>query len=147
MKRLITKYWIFNVLFCISLFFIYRFLIAEKDYPDEDWLDFLLNILEIFTNLGFSLIFIIVLPVCALTFFLNLIGKIRNNFYLSLLTFIGIPTGVVIYVLIAFIDLASSGSHIFLTALVFSIVYLIFNCTQFQLFRRKVIIKDDVIID
>lgn len=140
MRKLILKYWITNVLFSLILFVIHRIVIAEKEYADDNWLDLLFNMIDILVNLGFSLIFLVLLPLCSLTFFLNLIDKIRNQFYLSLLTFIGIPTAVVIYILTAFIDLYSSGSAVFTTSLILSVIYLIFNYIQFRLFRKRVLL-------
>lgn len=146
MAKLIFKYWLLNALVCIALFIIHRVLIAEKDYADGDWLEFMLNMLDILINLGFSLIFLTVLPISALTFFLNLISQIRRQYYLSLLTFVAVPAGVVIYVLIAVIDMSSSGKPILMNVLILSIVYLIFNYFQFRLFRRRIVLTDELII-
>ena len=140
MKKLILKYWIINILFCLTLFVIHRFLIAEKEYTDDTWLGFLFSITDILVNLGFSLVFLVLLPVCSLTFFLNLVRKIRNHFYFSLLTFIGVPVIVVIYILIAFIDLSSLGNSVLTVILVLSFIYLIFNLLQFLLFRKRILL-------
>ncbi|KQS91933.1 hypothetical protein [Chryseobacterium sp. Leaf394] len=137
MGKLLLKYWIINVLFSLSLFILYRLLISEKNYPDSNGLDFLFNILDILVNLGFSLIFLILLPVCSLTFFLNLTVKIRKQFYLSLLTFTAIPAGVLIYVLTAFMDTSVSGTSLLTTASILTMVYLIFTSIQFRVFRKR----------
>lgn len=145
MKKLIAKYWFANVLFSASLFIIYRLMIAEKDYPDENWLDSILSMMDIFLNLNFSLLFLIFLPICALTFFLNLIDAIRKRFYLSLLTFVALPTAVLLYVLTAFIDLYASGSSIFSTLLLLNVLYLVFSSIQFWYFWKSVRICDNKI--
>ena len=146
MKKLILKYWSINFLFSLTLFVIYRLLIAGKDYEDGDWLDFILNMMDILLNLGFSLIFLVVLPICSLTFFLNLIKKVTRHYYLSLLSFVAGAVVVATYVLIAFVDLYASESTIFMTSLILSIVYLIFNYFQFRLFRKKVALMDEVFV-
>ncbi|KFC19457.1 hypothetical protein [Chryseobacterium sp. FH1] len=147
MAKLIFKYWLINALFCIALFIFHRVLISEKAYADDDWIEFIINILDILMNLGFSLIFLVVFPLGALTFFLNLIKQIKSRYYLSLLTFVAVPVGVSIYVLIAVIDFASSGRSLLTTVLILSIIYLIFNYFQFRLFRQRVALMDEVVVE
>lgn len=147
MAKLIFKYWLINALFGIALFIFHRVLISEKAYADDDWMEFIINILDILMNLGFSLIFLVVFPIGALTFFLNLIKQIRSRYYLSLLTFVAVPVGVSIYVLIAVIDFASSGSPLLTTVLSLCLVYLVFNYIQFRLFRKRIALMDEVIVE
>jgi len=142
MRKLLLKYWIVNILFSLTLFVIHRILLSQKEYADDTWLEFLINITDILINLGFSLIFLVLLPVCSLTFFLNLFGSIRSNFYLSLLTFTGVPAAVSVYLLAACIDVFSSESSVFMTMLILSLVYLVFNYIQFQMFRKRVLAID-----
>lgn len=143
MKKLIAKYWFTNVLCCVCLFVIYRLMIAEKDYPDENWLDSILSMMDIFLNLNFSLLFLLVIPICALTFFLNLIDAVRRRFYLSLLTFVALPVAILLYVLSACIDLYASGSSIFSTLLALIVFYLVFSSIQFRYFWKSAKAYDD----
>lgn len=141
MKKLIAKYWLINVLISIILFIIYRIVIAEKEYADGNWLGVILNILDIFLNLGLSLIYLVAMLVCSMTFFMNLNEKIRNHFYISLLTFIGIPfIGVGFLAINVFIEWSSYGMSFLTTFLILSIVYLIFTTLQFLLFRKQALV-------
>lgn len=77
--------------------------------------------------------------ISSLTFFLNLIGKIGNNSYLSLLTFIGIPSVCVIYLIVnVLIDIRLYNETAVATLVKFSIIYLFFTVVEFLLFRRAV---------
>lgn len=138
MKKLIFKFWGANVLFSVVLFIIYRLVISERDYDSDTWFDTVMNILDILINLGYSLAFLIGMLIGSLTFFLNLIDEIRNRYYLSLLSFVAIPVGVVVFALVASFDLYSAGSHLFTTFLVCAVVYLVFNWVQFLVFRKRI---------
>lgn len=139
MRKLILKYWITNVLFSLTLFAVHRILIADKEYSKANWLDFLFSMTEIFVNLGLSLIFLVLFPVCSLTFFLNLMIRVRNQYYLSLLTFIIVPLAVSVYILTAFIDTFSSENSVFETISILLLIYLTFNCIQFRMFRQRML--------
>lgn len=139
MRKLILKYWITNVLFSLTLFAVHRILIADKEYSNANWLDFFFSLTEIFVNLGLSLIFLVLFPVCSLTFFLNLMIRVRNQYYLSLLTFIIVPLAFSVYILTAFIDTFSSGNSVFETILILLLIYLTFNCIQFRMFRQRML--------
>jgi energy-coupling factor transporter transmembrane protein EcfT len=59
-----------------------------------------LQILDFIINLGFSAAYFIAMIISSFAIFLNLIAKIRNNFYWSLLAFLGIPTFCVLFIVI-----------------------------------------------
>ncbi|KFF02803.1 hypothetical protein IX38_12595 [Chryseobacterium luteum] len=137
MKKLIFKYWITNVLISIILFILYRVVISEMQSDSEGFLDTLLFILEILISLGFSLVFLCGLLVFSLTFFLNLIKKIRDNRFLSLLTFIGIPVICLIYAMI-YLSFPLQVNTILIMFVSFSIIYLIITTVQFLMFRKTI---------
>lgn len=141
MKKIIFRYWSLNIAVTILLYFAYRITISETDYADGDFLDWILHILDIVVNLLYSLAYLVGMALCSFAIFLNLIDKVRNNFYLSLSSFIGIP---LIYVVIITLNilrdelLQDNYVTIFRNLLIFSIIYLHFTGLQFSLFRKKV---------
>lgn len=142
MKKIIFRYWSLNIAVTILLYFAYRITISETDYADGDFLDWIFHILDIVVNLLYSLAYLVGMVLCSFAIFLNLIDKVRNNFYLSLSSFIGIP---LIYVVIITVNILSDDLlqdnyvTIFRNLLIFSIIYLLFTGLQFSLFRKKVI--------
>lgn len=140
MKRIIFKFWLINILISIALFVTYRIVIAETNQVDRNFLEWFLQILDILLNLAYSLIYLIAMAFCSFTIFLNLIDEIRNNFYLSLLTFLGIPLFCVIFIMInIFTDslLYSNTVTIFRNLVIFSIIYVFFTTLEFILFRKR----------
>lgn len=140
MKKIIFRYWSLNIAVTILLYFAYRITISETDYDDGDFLAWILQILDIVVNLLYSLAYLVGMALCSFAIFLNLIDKVRNNFYLSLSSFIGIP---LIYVVIITEDilnddlLQDNSVTIFRNLLIFSIIYLLFTGLQFSFFRKK----------
>ncbi|KFC22676.1 hypothetical protein [Epilithonimonas lactis] len=141
MKKIIFRYWSLNIAVTILLYFAYRITISETDYADADFLDWIFHILDIVVNLLYSLAYLVGMALCSFAIFLNLIDKVRNNFYLSLSSFIGIP---LIYVVIITVNILSDDLlqddyvTIFRNLLIFSIIYLLFTGLQFSFFRKKV---------
>ena len=141
MKKIIFRYWSLNIAVTILLYFAYRITISETDYDDGDFLAWILQILDIVVNLVYSLAYLVGMALCSFAIFLNLIDKVRNNFYLSLSSFIGIP---LIYVVIITVNILSdellqdNSVTIFRNLLIFSIIYLIFTGLHFSFFRKKV---------
>lgn len=130
-----------NILIAIALFVTYRMVIAEKNHAEGNFLDDVLQILDLLLNLAYSSIYLIAITFFSLTLFLNLIDKIRNNVYLSLLTFLGIPLLCVISIVIAVAAdglLELSTVTVFRNLIIFSIIYLFFTTLQFLFFRRRV---------
>jgi len=141
MKRIIFKFWLINILISIALFITYRIVIAETNHADENFLKWVLQILDILLNLASSLIYLIAMAFCSFAIFLNLIDKIRNNFYMSLSTFLGIPLLCVIFIIITILTdnlLYNNTITVFRNLLIFSIVYLFFTTIEFLLFRKKI---------
>ena len=138
MKRIIFKFWIINILISIALFVTYRIVIAETDHPDENFLKWVLQILDIILNLAYSVVYLIAMAFCSFAIFLNLIDKIRNNLYLSLLTFLGIPLFCVAFIIIAIlVDSLLYQVTAFRNLLIFSTIYLFFATFEFLVFRKR----------
>lgn len=135
--KIIFKYWIINVLIIITLFLLYRHVISDTKSEAKGFLAGLLEFVEIFAKLGFLFVFVVGLLVCSITFFLNLIEKIRNNFYLSLLSFIGIPLAYLIYFVIDSAALFQLNS-VMTTFVAFSTIYLMMTSIQFFMFRKRI---------
>ena len=138
MKRIIFKFWLINILISIALFVTYRIVIAETDHADGNFLKWILQILDILLNLAYSVVYLIVMAFCSFAIFLNLIDKIRNNLYLSLLTFLGIPIFCVAFIIIAIlVDSLLYQVTAFRNLLIFSTIYLFFATFEFLVFRKR----------
>lgn len=142
MKKLIFRYWIVNALIAFALFIIYRVVISTSDSVDESFFEWFLAILEILLSLGFSLLLLGGMLLSSLLLFLNLFEKVRNNIYLSMLTFLGIPMIGIIYIIwmiFMTFDWSGENSICFLTTfLIFAAVYSLFNLIQFLMFRKRI---------
>lgn len=138
MKKIIFKLWIANLLLSIVLFITYRFVIAQTNSADTNWFETILSILDIVLNIGFSFIYLAVMVLGSLMFFLNLMQNVRKNFFLSLLTFVAIPSLCAIYLLVnVLIDIHSYNDSILMTFAGFSVVYLLSTIVEFLIFRNK----------
>jgi hypothetical protein len=138
MKKIIFRFWIINFLISIALFFIYRVVIAETKTTDGGFFETVLDILDILLNLGLSFGYLIVMVICSLAFFLNLIGNIRNNRLLSFLTFLGFPLICVIYLVInVSIDFFVYNVSLLTTLMIFSLIYLCITAMAFLMFKRR----------
>ncbi|MFW0715127.1 hypothetical protein [Pedobacter sp. N23S346] len=141
MKKIIFKFWLINILISIALFVTYRIVIAETNHADGNFLEWVLQILDIILNLAYSFVYLIAMAFCSFALFLNLIDKIRNNLYLSLLTFLGIPLFCVIFIIITILTdrlLYNSTVTVFRNILIFSIIYLFFTTLEFLIFRKRI---------
>ena len=113
MKKLVWKFWCINLLISIALFIIYRIVISQTTTTDKNWFETIISILGLLIDLGFSIIYLVAMLICSFAIFLNLKKIIRNNFYLSLLTFLGIPAACIIYLIInVMIDLYSYNQSV-----------------------------------
>lgn len=138
MKKIVVRFWIINFLISIVLFVIYRIVIAEKTI-NGNLLEQLMQFLELLLNIFFAFIYLVAMVVTSFTVLLNLIEKIRNNFYLSLLTFLGIPSFCIIFIMIkAWIDFSLNNLTILKTLAIFLITYLFLTAIQFLLFRKRI---------
>lgn len=139
MKKIILKLWLINLLISILLFILYRITVMETKQAGETWLDTILYMVDILLSLGFSMIYLVVMVFSSLTFFLNLVDKIRNNYFLSFLTFSGIPIFCVIYLMVSIpIDLYQYKESFLIRLLGFSIIYLLCTIVEFLIFRKKI---------
>lgn len=141
MNKVIFRFWLINILTGIALYIVFRIVISETNHEDGDFWTWLLQILDILLNLAYSFIYLIAMAICSSAIFLNSIDKIRNNFYLSFLTFLGLPVCGVIFIAGIMITeklLEHDEVTIFRNLLTFSIAYLLFTTLQFLLFRKKI---------
>jgi hypothetical protein len=139
MGKIVFKFWISNVLMSLILFVAYRIIISETTTSDETWLGWLLEFLKILTSLGFSLIYLGAILICSLSIFLNLNKKIRNNFYYSLLTFVGLASVFTLYWLtIVITENFIHKENPLIMFLIFCIIYVIFSVIEFKIFRKKI---------
>ena len=139
MKKIIFKFWLVNLLISILLFFLYKIVMMETKQTDATFLGNILYIIDILLNLGFSLIYLAVMVLGSLSFFLNLIEKIRNNSFLSFLAFSGIPLICVIYLgTNVLIEIYQYNYSFIIRPLVFLIVYLLCTGIEFLIFRKKI---------
>lgn len=139
MKKIIRKFWTINLLLSIALFIIYRVVIAESKSPEGNVFESFLYILDIFLNLSFSAVYLAGMVICSLTFFLNLMTTIRNNYLLSFLSFSGLPLVWALFILInVAIDIYSYNKSIFTTLGIFSIIYLSITAIEFIAFRKRI---------
>ena len=140
MKKTIYKFWLVNVLVSIILYLVYRFVFLGAFSSDWGWLEQLLEILVVVLNLALSLLYLTGMILCSLTILLNLRANIRNNYFLSMLTFIGIPLGFVIFLISnILIDKILLDINPVTTLLSFSMIYLFFTLTEFLIFRKKAV--------
>lgn len=141
MKSIVFKFWMVNILISIVLFVTFRIVIATTDHPDGNFFEWILQILDILLNLAYSVAYLIIMACCSLTIFLNLVDKIRNHFYLSLLTFIGIPFFCVVFLIVNILNdglLDQDSVTIFRNLLIFSVIYLCLTTLEFFWFRRRI---------
>lgn len=139
MKKIIFRFWIINFLISISLFFIYRIVISETNVIAGNSFEKFLQILDLIINLGFSAVYFIAMIISSFAILLNLKEKIRNNFYWSLLAFLGIPTFCVLFILInLLIDISVHNVTILKRPAIFSIIYLFLTAIEFLLFRKRI---------
>ncbi|OXA98075.1 hypothetical protein B0A75_15530 [Flavobacterium oncorhynchi] len=139
MKKLVFRFWIINFLISISLFFIYRIVISETKMVEGNSFEKFVQILDLIINLGFSAVYFIAMIISSFAIFLNLKEKIRNNFYWSLLAFLGIPLFCVIFILVnLLIDISVHNVTVLKRLALFSIIYLFLTTVEFLLFRKRI---------
>ncbi|QQQ30272.1 hypothetical protein [Chryseobacterium indoltheticum] len=139
MKKIVFRFWGINLLISILLFFAYRISISQTVASDGNSFEQWMQIVEILLNLGFSLIYLIGMAIFSLAVLLNLVEKIRNNIYLSLLTFLGLPCICVIIIIIKLvIDISFNDFALLRTFTIFSILYLFLTTIEFLLFRKRI---------
>lgn len=132
MIKTIINFSLYNLLIAIILFMANYYFILESPIVDGNTSHKWMQIFKVFLNLGFSAIFLFSMIATSLTILLNLISKVRNNFYLSLLSYIGIATYCFI---LAILDINLSYFILFTT------IYLLVVIIEFLAFRRRIKIK------
>ncbi|RKO71994.1 hypothetical protein D7322_07755 [Sphingobacterium puteale] len=141
MKKTIFQFWLVNILISITLSVLYRMVISDLNSADNTLFERFISILNILINLGLSTVYLVAIVFSSLSLFLNQIEKIRYNYFLSFLTFSGIPF-ICVLVLGAEVLIDYYRYDIVLPPLrlllLFSIVYLICTFVEFLLFRKKV---------
>ena len=141
MKKLLFKVYGINLIIGVLLYFGYRYyIIIKPDRNTDGWFDTIINIIDIFLNIHFALIFIAIIVLSSLTFSLNLNAKIRNNYLLSLLTFIGIPLFCTVCLIVGLFNdynYNNTNESPLTTITMFSIIYLLILTIEFFLFRKK----------
>ena len=142
MKKLIFKFWLANAGISILLFIIYRFVISETETKEGTFFEELMFFLDLLLSLGYSLIYFIGMLIFSLILFLNLFEKVRNHFYLSMLTFLGMPIVAVVYVICITImindETGNYSPNFATTFLIFLVIYLISNLIQLLIFRKNI---------
>ena len=132
MTRRVFKCWMFNVLMCVVLFISYRILIAVSEPANDSWMETLLHLLGVLLNLGFSAVYLLIMLLGSFAIFLNQSKKVRDNCYLSLLTFVAVPAiGVICLALKLGMDLNSDRHHVLGTLAVFALLYFTLNSLTF----------------
>lgn len=141
MNKIVFRFWLLNIFISIALFVAYRIKIAETDQADGNFFESVIQILDVFLNVIYSSVYLIAIVFCSLTLFLNLIDRIRNNFYLSLLTFLAIPLFCLIFIAFTILTdnlIYHSAVTVFRNLLAFSIIYLFLTTLEFLLFRKRI---------
>lgn len=144
MKKTLFKYWLANFSMGLLLYVIYRIIISESEPAGESEFKKFMFILEILVSLGFSLLYLAAVLVSSLTLLLNLFANIRNNFYASLLTFLGVPLVCIVYLSFVHLQIQNDSNSPLLTLLILSGVYFVGTGLQFLMFRKKVMRLEDL---
>lgn len=141
MKKLIFKFWIFNLLLSLSLYIGFRIVISNTETEETNTFEFILYIMKFFLDLYVIGLFSLVMIVCSATYFLNLNDRIRNNTFFSFLTFLGIPIAIVLFYIIQFTkDFQTDGFKGLLLLdnyFIVSFIYIFLATILFLVFRRK----------
>ena len=138
MNRLIVKFWVINFFISIALFVVYRTAFAETKPIDGSWYGKFLFIVDVALGVYSSFIYLVVILLSSSAFFLNLIKGVRESYFLSFLTFSGIPLAGVAYLIPSIsIDFYSRESFM-RTLMLFSIAYLLISSVEFFIFQKRV---------
>lgn len=123
----------------IILFIIYRIVIIETKTTDGNWFENFIAILDILLNIILSTVYLVGILICSLPLFLNLKKNIRNNHYLSLLTFLGLPF---LFIVIVIVILSTDNQSFKIRPMqifgAFSLIYIFLSAIQFLIFRRRI---------
>lgn len=139
MKKIIVRFWLINISISILLYLIYRFLLMEKVPVHGDFIENVLDIMDVLLSLAYSFIYLIGMLLFSLPIFFNLINRIRNNYFYSFLTFLGLPIIAVTYflVIILIVDLSNPFNPM-TTLAFFLIIYVAVLTILFLNFRKRI---------
>ncbi|EEI93264.1 hypothetical protein HMPREF0765_1066 [Sphingobacterium spiritivorum ATCC 33300] len=141
MKKIIFRFSLINIVLGIVLFLLYRVIIDRFNPPDTTTLEKFYTVMDVFMQVVLSSLYLVAIAVSSLLFFLNQIDRVRNNNYLSFLTFSGIPLFFVLFVGVNVAldidqyDIIPSSIKMLLG---FSILYLFCTVVEFLIFRSKI---------
>ncbi|PJJ84433.1 hypothetical protein [Mucilaginibacter auburnensis] len=135
---LVFKYWLLNVMLAVMVYLAYRIAIVNTSDTGEG-VSFILNVLEILLNLGFSLFYLAAMVLGSFAIFLNRFKKIRDNYFVSWLTFSGAPVLIAVMLIITIADSYHSG--IMTKATIAAIAYPLITTWSFLEFRRGYLLK------
>ncbi|TCC98473.1 hypothetical protein [Pedobacter hiemivivus] len=141
MRKIVFRFWLVNLLLSVVLFMLYRIVIAGLQPAGTSFLERFFNMLDILLNLGFSLIYLVVMVAGSFSVFLNLFEKIKHSYFLSFLTFSGVPLVCVVFLVVnVSMDIYQYNltPAPVKTLLCFSIIYLVGAVIEFLMFRKKV---------
>lgn len=108
-KRLVFKYWLLNLMSALVIYIAYRIAIINTTGNGDGLSSFILNILDILLNLGFSLFYLAAMELGSFAIFLNRFKKIRDNYFFSWLAFSGAPLLIAVMLIITLADSYHSG--------------------------------------
>ncbi|WP_293916084.1 MULTISPECIES: hypothetical protein [unclassified Sphingobacterium] len=141
MKKIIFRFSLINILLGIVLFLLYRVVIDRLNPSDTTTLGKIYTVMDIFMQIILSSVYLVAIAVSSLLFFLNQVDRIRNNSYLSFLTFSGVPLFFVLFVGVNIAldihqyDIIPSSIKMLLG---FSLLYLLCTIIEFLIFRSKI---------
>lgn len=139
MRKIVFRFWVVNLLLSIVLFILYRIVIADLQPADNSFLERFFNMMDILINLGFSMIYLVVMVISSFSVFLNQIEKVKNSYFLSFLTFSGIPFFCVVFFAVNILmDIYQYNATTapLKTPLCFCIIYLACSILEFLMFRK-----------
>lgn len=142
MKKLIFKFWFFNIIICLILFVISIYLLfLPKNFNDLSFFESIIELLDIFLSLYLSLVYLIILLCSSFLIFLNFIPRIRKNKYFSFLTFSG--TSIICFVYLIYVYIESRFDAIKLNSINFLFgyisIFLAFTIFEYVFFRKGLI--------
>ncbi|PZP42897.1 MAG: hypothetical protein DI598_16395 [Pseudopedobacter saltans] len=139
LKLTITKFSILDLLLTFVLYFLYRILVSNSHTNSEGFFSAILEILVILTELGFSFVFFVLMSFNSLVIFFNFIPKIRNTWFLSMMTFLLVPLIVCVFFLVSgLIRFGEYSMSPLMYLMLFLIARIIFSILEFFIFRRKI---------
>lgn len=129
MKKIVFIFWIINLIVSIVLFVTYRIAISQMQTINGNSFEKWMQIFELLLNFGFSFFYFIAMFISSFAILLNFIKQVRNKLYLSFLSFLGLPSICIIFMIIT--ELINLQMLNF-----FSVIYIFIMMIQFLIFRK-----------